>query len=403
MVDAATETARRGRQCFFVAPRPKRPFLNAGGQPPVLDALALTDPDRRVIRGDVGVGTRFELGTLAYRASVLLSMLRRSVPRGTAVIPSDDAASWAAACAAAAEYSVVGVLHADDEHYYELARRHQHQVAGFVCVSSRIEGKLRQLLPTLRVPVRRIPCGITLGAAGRAKDAASSSVRLVWAGRIEERQKRVSDLARILEKLVTTRVDARLEILGDGPDRPGLETEFASRGVSGRVTWTGWLPGAGVREHLARADVFLLPSTFEGMPIAAMEALAEGCGVVGSQNSGLEELVQHPDAVSCLRTFRVGDVDGAVGAVRSILAINAASRVGAARALAAAEFSIQTCISRYEELEGWLDPPCGSIRTDPAWAGAAWIASFPIAAVRRARVWVSQFLPASRGARKEAA
>lgn len=368
-----------------------------------MDLLASADTDRRVIRAEVGVGRGFELGTLAYRASVLLNLVRRSVERGTTIIPSDDAASWAAACAAAAEYPVVGVLHADDDHYYELAERHQHQIAGFVCVSSRIEANLRRRLPTLRVPIRRIPCGIPLGPASRVAGAASSRVRLVWAGRIEERQKRVSDLARILENLVADGLDAWLEIVGDGPDRSKLQTEFALRGVSKRVTWTGWLPGVQAREHLATADVFLLPSNFEGMPVAAMEALAGGCAVVASQRSGLEELVQRPEVIGCLRTFPVGDVEEAVAAVRSLLAINAVSRVAAARALAAHEFSIHTCVTRYEELERLLERPRGSIRAAPAWARGALLASSLIALVRRARVWMSKVLPVFRPASREAA
>lgn len=394
MIDAAGEMARRGHRSHFVAPRPKRPFLNAGGQPLVLDLLATADPAGRVVREPVEVGVAFELGTAAYRASVLLGALRQAFPRGTAIIPSDDAASWAAACAGGADYPVIGVLHADDEHYYRLAERHQNQVAAFVCVSARVEDTLRRRVSTAGVPVKRIACGIPLGDPVPVSSAPGSGVRLAWAGRIEERQKRVSDLARILSRLVADDVDASLEILGDGPDRPALEAAFVASRVSERVAWTGWIPGTRVRDHMARADVLLLPSNFEGMPVAAMEALAGGCGVVASDRSGLEEFADHAEAGHALRTFRVGDIDQAVRAVRDLLAIDAMARARAARALAVAEFSIQTCVSRYEDLASALVRRRHSVATVPAWARAAWVTSFPIAVVRRGRVWASRLLGA---------
>lgn len=401
MIDAATEASRRGHHTFFVAPRPRRAFVSAGEQPPVLDVLAMADADQRVVRVSVDVGGRFEFGTFPYRASVLRTALRRLVPHGTMIIPSDDAASWAASCSAGANYPVIGVLHADDDHYYALAEQFQRHVAAFVCVSARIEGKLRRRLGTLDVPVRRIPCGIPLGSPAPTTEGSPSNGRLVWAGRIEERQKRVSDLPAILAKLLAEDVDASLELIGDGPDRRALEDGFASRGLSERVRWTGWLSDLGVRQRMGQASVFLLPSNFEGMPVAAMEALAMGCGVAASQASGLEELVSCVEARDCLRTFPVGDVNGAVVAVRSLLLIDPASRAGAARALAAAEFSIERCLSRYEELEPLVERDRGAIVVSPTQGQLAGLISFPISAIRQARVWGSQLFRSigSRGRR----
>jgi len=94
-------------------------------------------------------------------------------------------------------------------------------------------------------------------------------------------------------------LDWRYEIVGDGPLRSNLETLTRQLGLEQRVIFLGALPHAGVKERLARAHAFLLPSVtaangdMEGIPVALMEAMAAGLPVVSSFHSGIPELVQH--------------------------------------------------------------------------------------------------------------
>ena len=48
-----------------------------------------------------------------------------------------------------------------------------------------------------------------------------------------------------------------------------------------------------VAEHLSLCDVYLQPSLWEGMPNALMEAMASGCGCIGSDAGGIPEVIEH--------------------------------------------------------------------------------------------------------------
>jgi glycosyltransferase involved in cell wall biosynthesis len=75
--------------------------------------------------------------------------------------------------------------------------------------------------------------------------------------------------------------EARLLILGDGPERAALTRLSQELGVSASVTFAGQVDD--VARHLAAADVFVLPSRFgEGMSNALLEALAAGCACLAS-------------------------------------------------------------------------------------------------------------------------
>ena len=82
----------------------------------------------------------------------------------------------------------------------------------------------------------------------------------------------------------------RAEIVGDGPDRPDVEAALAAGGVRQAVELAGERDD--VPERLAAADVFVLSSRSECMPISVLEAMAAGLPVVASAVGGLPEMVE---------------------------------------------------------------------------------------------------------------
>jgi glycosyltransferase involved in cell wall biosynthesis len=109
-------------------------------------------------------------------------------------------------------------------------------------------------------------------------------------------------------------LDLQLTLVGDGPLRPALEARIAALGLGDRVRLTGQLAArARVETELDRADLFVMPSWSEGMPRAAIEAMARGLPALGSAVGGLRELL--PDA----QLFEPGDADGMVALVREFL------------------------------------------------------------------------------------
>ena len=78
-------------------------------------------------------------------------------------------------------------------------------------------------------------------------------------------------------------------LLGDGPLRDSLAKRAAALGVVGNVCFPGHWPDA--RRLLAAADVFVLPSRHEGMPLVALEVMEAGLPVVATRVIGSEEVV----------------------------------------------------------------------------------------------------------------
>lgn len=92
---------------------------------------------------------------------------------------------------------------------------------------------------------------------------------------------------------------ATLTLIGDGPLRKALEEQAARLQLADTVRFTGLLQHARVAEELSRAHVFVLASRtaksgdMEGIPVALMEAMAQGMPVLATRHSGTPELVEH--------------------------------------------------------------------------------------------------------------
>jgi colanic acid/amylovoran biosynthesis glycosyltransferase len=124
-------------------------------------------------------------------------------------------------------------------------------------------------------------------------------------------------LLQAFARLVAGGLDAQLELLGDGPDRPRIEEQIRVLGLAERVTMRGQVSEDQVLEALTRATVLVLASFMEGLPVTLMEALALGVPVVAPCVAGIPELVEH--GVSGL-TFPPGDWDRLAQVLRELLA-----------------------------------------------------------------------------------
>ena len=88
--------------------------------------------------------------------------------------------------------------------------------------------------------------------------------------------------------------EARLALAGSGPDEAMLRARAAQLGVTDRVHFLGPLPHAELPELLSAADVFVMPSSSEGLANAWIEALACGVPVVTTPIPGALELISDP-------------------------------------------------------------------------------------------------------------
>ena len=86
----------------------------------------------------------------------------------------------------------------------------------------------------------------------------------------------------------------RALLVGDGELRARLEEHASATGIGSRFLFAG--KHVDVRPYLARMDVFLMSSAYEGLPVALVEAMSMGVPVVATEVSGVREVVQHGDA-----------------------------------------------------------------------------------------------------------
>jgi len=85
----------------------------------------------------------------------------------------------------------------------------------------------------------------------------------------------------------------RLTFVGDGEDRQSLENKVNELNLSEEVRLTGALGQERVMDHYRRADLFVLPSFAEGVPVVLMEAMAQEIPVISTRITGIPELIEH--------------------------------------------------------------------------------------------------------------
>lgn len=139
---------------------------------------------------------------------------------------------------------------------------------------------------------------------------APASRTIVCVGRLSA-QKSQALLPRVMRRVGAVVPDARLLLVGDGPDRAIIEQEIAAHDVAGSMTLLGWRDNRDVARLMAEARAVLLPSAAEGLPIVLMEALALARPVIATYIAGIPELVD----AGCGWITPAGDEDLLVAAL----------------------------------------------------------------------------------------
>ena len=153
----------------------------------------------------------------------------------------------------------------------------------------------------------------------------------------------------LVETLATlTDLDWRMTIVGDGAEMPAVRAAVAHHRLENRIALPGWRDAAEVAATLSSADLFLMPSLAEGLPVAALEALKHGVAIVGSDIGGLWDVLDDGK-----NGFRVPVNDGAALAakIRDLIGDPAmALRMKTASREKAREFDREKIAAEYEGL-----------------------------------------------------
>jgi N-acetyl-alpha-D-glucosaminyl L-malate synthase BshA len=156
--------------------------------------------------------------------------------------------------------------------------------------------------------------------------------------------KRPLDVVRILERVVQG-APAVLLMVGEGPERSSAQALARRLGLQDRVRFLGTRER--VDEIAGMADVFLLPSELESFGLSALEAMACGVPVIGSDAGGLPELVADGET-GYLRP--VGDVEGMAARCLELLEDDARRKAmgEAGRRRAETLFNADRIVTQYE-------------------------------------------------------
>ena len=143
--------------------------------------------------------------------------------------------------------------------------------------------------------------------------------------------------------------DLKIVLAGDGFERPALVQLAKELGISGDVTFLGWVPNAELPAYYRAAAVSVIPSLEEGFGIPAAEAMGCEVAVVASDAGGLPEVVEN--GVTGLVVPR-GDAAALAQAIGSLLADpERRRRMGqAGRARALRLFDWDRSAEQFEEL-----------------------------------------------------
>jgi teichuronic acid biosynthesis glycosyltransferase TuaC len=100
-------------------------------------------------------------------------------------------------------------------------------------------------------------------------------------------------LLRAFARMVELVPECFLEIFGDGPERVNLIGLAQELGISGRVRFRGRQSREMIAEAMRRCALFALPSSYEGLGCAYLEAMASGKAAIGCRGQGIEEIIEH--------------------------------------------------------------------------------------------------------------
>jgi glycosyltransferase involved in cell wall biosynthesis len=141
-----------------------------------------------------------------------------------------------------------------------------------------------------------------------------AKVSILFAGQVGQR-KGVSDLLNALAKPATRQSDWELVIAGDGEIE--AHTKMArDLGIADRVRFLGWVDLQRVSELMRSADIFVLPSYKEGLPMAIIEAMANGLPVVTTPVGSIPDMISDGETGLLVQP---GDVEALSGAFERLL------------------------------------------------------------------------------------
>jgi glycosyltransferase involved in cell wall biosynthesis len=246
-------------------------------------------------------------------------------------------------------------VHGPDE-FYEVNRYHVSEKirrARFVCAIGRY---CRSQLMKLSTPEQWhkfevSPLGIDpelFRPVLREKN--SEDFHLICVGRLVS-AKGQAILLMAVSSLLQKQHRVSLTLVGDGPDRAGLERMASALGISSSVHFTGSVNQDHIRNLYRQADAFVLPSFAEGIPVVLMEAMAMEIPCISTMITGIPELISSGTEGILVPASDSGLLAEAIGLLKGRPEL-AARMAAQGRRKVCREYNLETNSDRLAEIFG---------------------------------------------------
>lgn len=230
--------------------------------------------------------------------------------------------------------------------------------AATIAVSDQVRVSLLETIDLAAAQAERfvaIPNGVELppptdpevcAATRRALGLDEAQIICLGVGRICE-QKNFKDLVAVGQVLQNASAAITVVIAGDGPDLADLRQHITTAGLSDTIRTLGNVTN--VPELLTAADIFVMPSLWEGLPLALLEAMGARLPIVGNAIDGLQDVVTDGSSGYLVP---VGDHQAMAARILALAQDPALrSQMGAAgRALVKVRYSLDRVVDSLQEL-----------------------------------------------------
>lgn len=284
----------------------------------------------------------------SFRWGKLISYLSTRAP--CIYLPNQDRAFSCASPLLPDNVKVVGVAHADEEYHYEHIQRMGDYWNAIVCVSPEVARQASARFPALAPKIVSIPNSVPAPVECPNK-IPREEIRLIYAGRLSQYQKRILDLPEIVRELYRIGIKFRLSILGRGKDEHTLKAAMQSVDPDAYVSFRGAVSNDKVIQAFHEHDAFLLTSEFEGLPVALLEAMSRGCIPICSKvASGVTEVVKHKQNGLIFPIGYTAECAKQIGILSADLELRNRLSRSAYETIATGPFSLSAQISAYLDL-----------------------------------------------------
>ena len=210
-------------------------------------------------------------------------------------VPNVFVSGWyAARWAQSVGIPSIAAHRSDEAYYWGMVERFivgssPWRISGLLCVNNHLKSRV-EALGANKTKIRVIPSGVPIPAKVSSQ---SSPLKVVYVGRLVQKQKRIHETLEALLKVTKLLPDVTITFIGDGVERDSLERKTQSKGLTQRIKFIGAIPSEKLAEELINHHVLVLLSDYEGTPGAVMDAMA--CGLVPvcmDIKGGVQDLIQ---------------------------------------------------------------------------------------------------------------